>query len=156
MTDTMQLIIDTANEHLPIFLKEHEAYLNGEKGAYISVLDTVHTTGMHISGEIIGIVPKAKLTGRMTNAIEKIIRLYRRVEIEGYAECTSMVTQDYAASKYGGGIRTISGMYGAASTFPPLYDTLFMAEVFLKCKVIEDAEFKVIMEEAQMYENHGK
>lgn len=153
-TFDFNLIIETANELLPAFIAENKEALTGRTGAYLSLLDST-STDLPTRGAIVGRAPQDKIVAWMRNAYEKNNRLYRQVVIEGEKYFTSIATQNYATNEYGGGIRTIKGLFASVSGFPPIYDTLFIALVLLKCGYLEEREYQEILEEARLNENTG-
>jgi hypothetical protein len=137
--DTKKLIIEVAQQLLPIFIATNSKELGTKKGLCLAILDidipSIDNVKENIVTEFIGVIPENKLTEKQDFAIEKVLRLDDRNRNRRYLdvfELSSFDSEDEDKKQYGGGIR-VKDFYLSASNFPPHLDQKFMLIVSVLC-----------------------
>ena len=156
-------IVEEANKNLPTFLATHGPALGEGKqgiyltGALLTIVGDAHRAE-DWAGALIGSIAEEYLSQKSGFSLEKTKRLTVR-KFQGHTERTSLFTQNYAKQQYGGGVIVLlsENMYLvlSGSNFPPIYDTLFVAEALLSAGVIDETIYSKVMEEARTYEYVG-
>ncbi len=164
MESLFEKIKNVANSYLPEFLEKNKAYISEEKrGLYLSGYQFVpiedEYTMSEGGGAVIGHLPVGKRKETRFFSTEKSTRLLNR-RLSGHKDRTSLVTQSYRLSQYGGAVCADIGdgrfYILSASNLPPFYDTLFVIDVLFKAGLIDEAQQKQIKAEATQHEHTGE